>query len=203
MTEWKFPLMGENWTWIHRVCPPEGCCLVFARGITAEQMIAAYSLDPGSARLLSQDRKSEAFEHPIMDGQGQVECPVIATGRGGEWAFAIDDGFLALNLATKGQGLALPEGTEGALVRWTGTIDTVEYWSGYGLSASFEPGMDDPEMFLGEAGLDVEVADQVDFDEAERPYLAALDMLTLAIGLQLSEEIVTGPLLYCQRPPSS
>lgn len=190
---------GDDWAWIHRICPPEGCCLIFARGVTAGQMIAAFGLDRDTAHLLSPDDKSAVFGDPVVDDQGQLESPVIAVGSDGDWAFAIDDGFLALSLALKGQELALPEGTEGARVQWTATIDTVEYWSGDGLSASFEPGMDDPERFLEEAGLDVDIADQVDFDSAEHPYLAALDMLSLAIGLRLSEEVATSPLLYCQR----
>lgn len=189
---------GDSWAWIHGICPEEVGCLIFVRGATPEQMIAAFGLDPGTARLLPRDDLEGAFRYPVLSSDGQIVCPIIAAGRDGDWAFAIDQVLMANDLS-----LDLPAGTEGVMIQWTQTIDMVHYWPGNGNGASFEPGMDDAELFLAQAGLDVDLADQVDIEDAEYPYLAALEMLSRATGLQLSEEVGTGPLLYCQRPPES
>ncbi|MBO0838464.1 MAG: hypothetical protein J2P28_23515, partial [Actinobacteria bacterium] len=194
---------GDDWDWVLRRGMAECGCLIFARHASPEQMIAAFGLDPGTARLLPSKRAGEAIGHPVFDdGKAEVTAPVVCAGRSGEWAFAIDEFILSNELAVKGHHvpLHLPDGTETAVVTWTPTISTAEYWADGEQRASFDLDLDDPELFLGQAGLDVDIAEQVDFDTPE-PHVAALRMLTLALGVLVPAEAADGPLLYCQRPP--
>lgn len=198
MPERESLLTGADWAWLHDLCPPEVGCVTFARGVTPEQMIASFGLDPALAVWI--DDSGPPSGYPTRDDQDNLVCPIIYAGRGGDWAFAIDADLLTLE--GTGGGTPLPPGTEEVMVMWTQTIDTFSYSSGDGRSAQFEPLLDDPEVFLAEAGLDIDAAEEVDLEEAEYPYLAALDMMKLAIGLDVPASAADGPLLYCQRPPA-
>jgi hypothetical protein len=39
--------------------------LIFARGVTPERMIGAFGLDPGSARLVPEDRLDDELPFPV------------------------------------------------------------------------------------------------------------------------------------------
>jgi hypothetical protein len=192
-----------DWDWVLRGGMAVSGCLVLARHVGPEQMIAAFGLDPGTARLLPSERAGEAIGYPVLDpGKAEITAPVVRAGRSGEWTFAIDEWGLSSELAIKGHHvpLHLPAGTETAVVTWTPTISTAQYWADGQQRASFDLDLDDPEGFLGRAGLDVSIAGQVDFDTPES-HVAALRMLTLALGVRVPAEAADGPLLYCQRPP--
>jgi hypothetical protein len=194
---------GDDWGWVLRGGMEVCGCLIFARHASPEQMIAAFGLDPGTARLLPPERAGEAVGYPVSGyGKARVTAPVVCAGRSGEWAFAIDEFILSNELAVKGHRvpLHLPAGTETAVVTWTPTISTAEYWADGQQRAFFDLDLDDPELFLGQAGLDVDIAGQVDFNTPES-HVAALRMLTLALGVLVPAEAADGPLLYCQRPP--
>jgi hypothetical protein len=194
---------GDDWEWVLRGGMAECGCLIFARHASPEQMIAAFGLDPGTARLLPSERAGEVIGYPVSGyGKAEVTAPVVCAGRSGEWAFAIDEFILSRELAVKGHHvpLHLPAGTETAVVTWTPAISTVEYWADGQQRASFDLDLDDPELFLGQAGLDVEIAGQVDF-RTPGALVAALRMLTLALGVLVPAEAAAGPLLCCQRPP--
>jgi hypothetical protein len=201
--DWHMASHGDDWEWVLRGGMAECGCLIFARHASPEQMIAAFGLDPGTARLLPSERAGEVIGYPVSGyGKAEVTAPVVCAGRSGEWAFAIDEFILSRELAVKGHHvpLHLPAGTETAVVTWTPAISTVEYWADGQQRASFDLDLDDPELFLGQAGLDVEIAGQVDF-RTPGALVAALRMLTLALGVLVPAEAAAGPLLCCQRPP--
>lgn len=191
-----------GWGWVLRGGRELVCCLVFARGLAPEELLEAFGMPAGGGRLLPAEAADQTVRLPIYDEEGNVIGPVVKAGRSGDWAFAIDDMFLANWLAIHGHHVArhLPAGTEAVIVDWTAKPTyNVEYWADGYLRASFDPQLGDPELFLARAGLDVDIAGRVDFSS---PYqLAALEMLTLALGIRVPEEIANGPLLYWQRPP--
>ena len=194
------------WDWILRSGGGDILgCLVFARGVAPERLLEAYGMEQGAGQLLSADAAAAAFRFPVHDENGNVISPVVKAGRSGEWAFVIDEKFLANWLAMHGHHVArhLPPGTETVIVDWTAKPTyNVEYWVDGYRRASFDPQLDDPELFLGRAGLDVEVAERVDFG-TPYPMLAALEMLTLALSIQVPEETATGPLLYWRAHPAT
>jgi hypothetical protein len=92
-----------DWDWVLSGGMADGGCLIFARHASPEQMIEAFGMDPGAARLLPPERAGEAIRYPVFDyGKGEVTAPVVWAGRVGEWTFAIDEFFLANSLAAKG-----------------------------------------------------------------------------------------------------
>lgn len=192
----------DDWGWVSRGGMELCGSLMFARRASPEQMIEAFGLDPGTARLTAPGDAPDAIRSSGGRG-GDDAGHVIYAGKAGDWAFVIDEFLLSNELAIKGHHvpLHLPAGTETAVVTWTPTISGAEYWADGEKRAQFDSDLEDPELFLGQAGLDVEAAAEADFD-APGTHLAVLRMLTAALGIRVPAEIATGPLLRCRRPPA-
>lgn len=184
----------DVWRWTADGAMRDLGCLIFSRGATPEQMIAAYGLDPGTARLVPPAELSEAVPYPVAYGSSEV----IRAGRIGEWAFVIDESLLANTLTVHAHDVAghLPEGTEGAQVLWTGPEGRLSYWTGDGDRCRFDPELDELEEFLRRAGADPGLAGRVDFEDFETPVqIRLLELLTLAeraFGLSLDEARLRG-----------
>lgn len=224
-------LPGDGgWAWLGRGRREVLGCLTFVRGITPEQVIEGYGMDPSAARMLPLDRANEAVLYPVSGEDGYTVNPWIRAGKLGDWAFAASD--TGLDLAGYHQEAArhLSAGTEAAVVIWTPNIDSLGYYADAAIMLQFDPGMSweragsDPDRFVAEmrrAGLQVERPDpdeqqarvleeRARIQEARREgheievfddLVATLEMLTLALGIQLPEELARGPLLTVQRTP--
>lgn len=195
---------GDGWDWVSWGGMEECGCLIFARHASPEQMIAAFGLDPGTAWLGTPGAAPGAITPSASSGKDEDAVgPAIYAGKSGEWAFVIDESVLSTKLAVKGHRvpLHLPVGTETAVVTWTPTISSAEYWADGEKRAEFDSDLEDPELFLGQAGLNVEAGEAADFEAPETgTHLSVLRMLTAALGIRVPEETATGPLLCCRRP---
>jgi hypothetical protein len=209
----------RGWGWLSEDRRPLCGCLIFARDVTPEHVIQGFGLDSSSARMVDEDHLGSELPFPVHGQDSGVAGPYVRAGRAGRWAFAIDQAMLSLSLAVKGRNIAkrLSAGTETVVVSWTAKpTEDIEYWADGVLMTSFEPYMawyrtgDEPDRFLREmqeAGLVTEPPpEEPPADEEEPPMstdslVAALDMLTLALGIRLPEEVVSGPLLTVQRAP--
>lgn len=184
--------------------------LMFARGISAERVIEAFDMDPAAARLVPADRVSEALAYPIWDD----DHPWIRAGTLGDWGFAIS--LSGLDPADHRDNVAyrLSAGTSVAVVAWTQTVDTFQYWEDGDMVTLFEPLTSwdrvgsEPDRFLREmreAGLDTERSgppgsvSAVPEAESPDPVIAVLEMLTLAFRIRLPADVALGPLLTVQR----
>jgi hypothetical protein len=144
-------------------------------------LIAAYGLDPATAWMVPPADPAEAVRYPVSYEEGQV----IRAGRHGDWAFVIDDLLLENTLGMHFFDVTahLPEGTEGALVKWTEPEGRMVYWGADGDPVEFDPEADDPADFLERAGADPGLASEVDFEDLDDPtpvHIQFLDLLTLA-----------------------
>ena len=164
------------------------------------------------------------------DGYSTVN-PWIRAGRVGDWAFSVIDNGLDLVDYPYGAARRLPAGTEVVLVHWTDKpTHFMSYMINGSLVTSFDLGMpsqragSDPDRFVTEmrqVGLRTEadtseeararvLEERARILEAWRegrdievfdPLPATLEMLTLALGIRLPEEVARGPLLTVQRAP--
>jgi hypothetical protein len=179
-----------QWDWLEESPLRIGCALIFARDATQDQVFEAFGLDPSSART--------------EDWETDPEDRRIRIGQLGAWAFAIDESMESLDLAIRGRnvGERLSAGTEAVVVLWTAKPnENFEYWADGTLVTRFEAYRvcdrdgSEPDRFLHEmrqAGMVTE-AD----DEAEGPpsvLIATLDLMTLALGIRLPEDVAMGPL---------
>lgn len=158
--------------------------------------------------------------------------PWIRAGRFGAWAFATSETGLDWPGYHQEVARRISAGTEAVVVIWTATIDSMEYSADRTLMTGitdigmpWHRGGSDPDRFVTEmrrVGLQIEPPDpdeqrarvleeRTRILEAHREgreieifddLVATLEMLTLAVGIQLPEEVARGPLLTVQRAPS-
>lgn len=203
---------ASGWEWIGADDTRTVGYLLFARGVSAERIIEAFGVDPATARALPADGLSRALSHPLWD----QDHPWIRVGTVGDWGFAFTrSGF---RMADRSDNMAkrLSSGTEVAVVAWTEIVDTFQFWADGVMVTLFEPLLashrsgSEPDRFLAEmreAGLDTDPdpgpeaddEDEDDEDDDSDPVIAVLAMLTRALGIRLSADVVRGPLLTVQR----
>lgn len=83
------------------------------------------------------------------------------------------------------------------MLEWTATVKNVSYFADGQVVAFFDPDLEEPELFLIRAGLDEDVAGQVDFDN-ESSMVATLEMPTLAAGMADNYGVIPDPRASCQ-----
>jgi hypothetical protein len=220
---------GPDWRWLKGPDYELMGCLVFARGAAPERVLQAFGLDPAAARTVSADQLAHEAADLASGPPAAVGVPV-RVGRQGEWAFAIDLNGPAGPVDHAAAVRRLSTGTEAVLVEWTPKpFAFVDYWADgtlttwFDVRAAYRRAGADPDRFLREmraVGLRTEVVDaEVDrvrvleerarILEARRkgipievfdPFVAALDMLTLALGITLPADVAEGPLLTAAQP---
>jgi len=180
---------GE-WHWLESSALRLMGALIFARDVTQDEVFDAFDLDPSSARV----------ENWIDDPARRP----VRVGRLGEWAFAVDESLLSLDLAlhAKNVGKRLSAGTEVVVVSWTAKPNEVfEYWADAVMVTNFEPYRacdrhgSEPDRFLREmrqVGMVTEADDAAEGPEDD--LIAALDLATLTLGIRLPESAAMGPL---------
>lgn len=195
MTELDDGATAPGWDWVTEEYEFAG--LIFARGATPERLIEVFRADPAAALPLAAE---VAYETP--------NYPWIRVGRVGEWAFAINYSLVDL----EGPALELSVGTEVARFEMGVNADYFYFYADGVEVTSFEPlmaydrGGTDPDRFLawmGRAGLPAERPLDADDDSpiAElgwEPRIALLNMLTLALGVEVPREVGLGRLLTFQ-----
>jgi hypothetical protein len=211
----------DGWEWLREDERPLAGCLIFARGVDPDRIVELYGMKQGPAHMLPAEEVEEMLPFPVWGLNADLKSPYIRLGQIGEWTFAIDATMLSTFLAIKGRniGKQLSTGTETVVISWTEKpTEDIEYWHDRILVTSFEPyrawdrAGSDRDRFLAEmrqVGLETEPPGessmppsqegQQDFD----PLLAALEMLTLALGIRLPQQVAEGPLLTVQRRPDS
>lgn len=181
--------VAPEWDWMSQEYP-DGVRLLFVRGLTPEVVIEAFGADPAVTRTLTAEQALETLDSWVQAGSA------------GEWAFAIDNGFLDFE-QTQRVARALSAQTELALFETGPNFDHFYYFADCDEVTSFEPLLShyrdgsDPDRFvpqMRQTGLNV--APPQDEDDLESdPRTALLAMLTLALGIRLSRRVALGPLL--------
>jgi hypothetical protein len=182
-----------GWNWVTEEYEFAG--LIFVREATPERLIEVFGADPAAALRLTAKATYEAFGYPW-----------VRVGQAGEWAFAIND-----SLDLEGPALELSAGTEVARFEMGPSLDYFYFYVDGVEVTSFEPlmaydrGGTDPDRFIAsmsQAGLPVNRRPDADDDRAYGlgwdPSLALLNMLTLALGIQVPREVGLGQLLAFQ-----
>jgi len=120
MTAGDTPGGISQWDWTQEGALEIGGTLMFARGSTPDQVIEAFGMDPGAARLLPASRVSEAVRLPAWDEITlEVLHPWIRAGQTGEWAFAVDESSAGYGGYEEQAARALSHGREVAWFSWT------------------------------------------------------------------------------------
>jgi hypothetical protein len=181
---------GIDWGWLTQSGLEVGCALIFARDVTEDEVFRAFGLDPSSAQMESWS--FDPWHRRVRVGQAA-----------GEWAFAIDESLVSLDLAlhAKNVGRRLSTGTEAVVVSWTAKpTENFEYWADGTLVTSFEPYRasdrygSEPDRFLHEMRLLGMLAEADEEDHLEGDLTATLNLATLALGIWLPRQIAMGPL---------
>jgi hypothetical protein len=178
---------GGEWDWVKERLMG---ALIFARDVTQDEVFEAFDLDPSSARM--------------EDWVDDPDHRQVRVGRLGAWTFAIDEWLESLDLALHGKnvGERLSAGTEAVVVSWTPKPnENFEYWADGTLVTMFEAYRacdrvgSEPDRFLREmrqVGMVTEADDAAEGPEDD--LIAALDLVTLALGIRLPEQVAMGPL---------
>lgn len=199
----------RRWSWVRRAFGP-GTSLVFARHATPEQVIRAFRLDPATGTMMTWQQADGTDWGAVRDPSGnELPCPFVRAGRAGDWGFAVDLSYLALNSAIQGHNVlaTLSAGSEAVEVLWTPKPnESVEYYADGEWVMTFEPyrawdrgpARDRFVSEMRQAGLYTEPPSEA-ARRARHPrfdvLIAALEMVTIALGIGLTEDLVTGPLL--------
>jgi hypothetical protein len=91
-------MAGENgqangeWDWLESSALRLVCALIFARGVTQDEVFDAFGLDPSAAQ--------------VEDWTDDPAHRRVRVGRLGGWAFAIDESMESLDLAIHGKNVA-------------------------------------------------------------------------------------------------
>jgi hypothetical protein len=178
------------WAWVTAEYY-DGVSLLFARGATPERLTEVFGADPATARPLTAE---VTYETPGY--------PWVRVGQSGEWAFAINQSAFDI----EGPAQELSAGTEVALFQMGPNLDYFYFYADGVTVTQFEPLMaydragTDPDRFLAsmrQAGLPVDPPDTDTEEVAEPegdPRIALLDMLTIALGIEVSGEVGLGEL---------
>jgi hypothetical protein len=211
---------GEQaWDWVRDSSMGLGSALIFARGVAPERVIEAFRMDPATAQVVPERQVAEVLPYPVYSNGLEATGPYLRIGQSGDWTFVIDPTFLSLESHMHGDPVAerLSAGTEVVIVTWTAKpTESIEYWVDGGWMTLFEPYMAyhragaDPDRFVREmrqVGLETEppgpaaASGELRDEPAEHhdTLIAGLNMLTVALGIRLSEDAASGPLLTVQR----
>lgn len=221
---------GSDWRWLKGRGYELMGCLFFARGAAPERVLQAFGLDPAAARTVSIDQLvHEAADRPAGP-PAAVGVPVRVGRQGEwAFAIDLngpDDPVyhqqVVRRLSTGTEAVHV-EWTPKPFA-------FIEYWVDGTWTTVFEPpaanqrGGADPDRFLREmraVGLRPDPVDDAEADhvrvleqrarilEARRkgipievfdPFIAAMDMLTLALGITLPADVAEGPLLTSAPP---
>jgi hypothetical protein len=200
----------RRWGWVRRAFDP-GTSLVFARHATPERVIRGFRLDPAAGRVMT-ERQAAVMDWGVRDLSGsELPCPFVRAGRSGDWAFAVDQSYLALHSALHGHNVlaTLSARSEAVQVLWTPKPnESVEYYAAGAQILIFEPYRawdrgPDGDRFVSEmrqAGLHTEPPPEDAVDPHVDVLIAALEMLTIALGIELTEDLTDGPLLTVPIP---
>jgi hypothetical protein len=181
---------SDEWDWLEESALRLGCALIFARDVTEDEVFEAFGLDPSSARM----------EDWVEDANHRQ----VRVGRFGAWTFAIDEWMESLDLTVRGKnvGKRLSAGTEAVVISWTPKPnEDFEYWADGTLVTRFEAYRvcdrdgSEPDRFLREmrqVGMVTEADDAAEGPEDD--LIATLDLVTLALGIRLPEQVAMGPL---------
>jgi Family of unknown function (DUF6461) len=205
---------AEGWDWIRQGAIRQMACLIFVRAVTPERVIEAFGMEPAAAMLLPETRVMEAMQFPVCDDDAVTVAPYIRVGRVGEWAFAICQSGLDIVDYPDEIVRRLSAGTDAVTVMWVETLNNVVYLADGEWVTTFQPEMawsrlgSDPDRFLTEmraAGLRTEPPSPDDGpgegDDYVDQVIAALDTLTMTLGIRLPAEVAKGALLTVQRAP--
>ncbi len=196
--------VASEWKWLRHSPLNIGGTLLFARGVTPERIMEAYGMNPAAARLLPAEDIDEKLPYPDWQETYPTEHPWIRAGTTGEWGFVINESSFGHAPYEQKAAQELSAGTDLVLFSRTQTVDTFRYIVDGRLVTQFEPlgawtrHGSEPDRFVSQmrqAGLRVDPGQPRD----RNPRIALLDMLTLALGIRLPEEVALGPLLTVQR----
>jgi hypothetical protein len=204
----------RRWGWVRRAFDP-GTSVVFARHATPEQVIRGFRLDPTAGTMMTWQQAARMDWGVVRDPSGnKLPYPFLRVGRYGDWAFAVDPSYLALNSSIRGhQVLAtLSARSEAVEVLWTPKPnESVQYYADGEWVMTFEPYRawdrgPTRDRFVNEmrqVGLHTEPPSEA-ARRAEHHHfdvlIAALEMLTIALGIGLTEDLIAGPLLTVPIP---
>ncbi|MBV9024901.1 MAG: hypothetical protein JO362_14195, partial [Streptomycetaceae bacterium] len=182
-----------DWTWVERR-GEFGFCLFFAKGVSEEDMLAAYGCYPDTVRVLSWE--DEDFVDLISDHYGD---PVVRVGRIGEWVFGFEE--ISLEGSRDEVLRAFPAGTETislfntvkAFGWFRHAVDGVTVAAFELLVPSCREGSDPDRHreLMRQVGMGPD--EDPDLDQFD-PIAATLDMITAGWGVYVSEEMISGPL---------
>jgi hypothetical protein len=201
------PRGASEWDWVRETALDIGGSFTFARGVSAEQVISAFGMNPAHARLVPGARIEEALRYPDWRDTSPREHPWIRVGVAGEWGFAVDESSGGYGGYEEDAALELSAGRDAVLFTHTAGPDAFHYYVDGIEVTGFEPLLawdrdgTDPDRFLPQMRLaGLEIDDQGDLEEDFRdPVIALLEMLTLALGIRLPREVAFGPLFTVQR----
>lgn len=168
----------------------------------------AFGMNPANAFLAGPSWEDRALPYPDWSRTYPPEHPWIRVGTTGEWGFALDESASGFGDYAEDAAYALSAGTEAILVTHTASIDGFHYYADEIEVAAFEPLRawerwgTDPDRFVPQmrtVGLAVSPPPPGSYPPFRNPRIAALDMLTLALGVQLPREVALGRLLTVQR----
>lgn len=204
MADQQADMAMESWAWVRGGELDLGGCLVFVRGVSAERLLEACGVEVDAARMLSlSGAQEEAWRTEQADED--VDVRWVRVGQAGGWAFA----FEAVAVSLQKVAMPVSVGTEAIAITWTQATWNFACYVDGEVGTSFDVGMgwhrygNDPDRFLTEmrlVGLDTEPP-PVSAPEREYsdPVVQSLAMVTLALGIAVSEGVARGPLLTCQR----
>jgi hypothetical protein len=203
----------RRWGWVRPAFDP-GTSLVFARHATPEQVIRGFRLNPAAGKMMTGEQTLE-MDWGLRDRAGnELPSPFVRVGRSGDWAFAVDQSFLALRSSIRGHNVTeiLSARSEAVGVLWTEKPnESVEYYADGEWVMTFEPyrawdRSPNRDRFVSEmrqVGLHTEPPSKA-ATRAKRPHfdvlIAALEMLTIALGIELTEDLIVGSLLTVPIP---
>lgn len=192
-----------DWDWMqdHRDLGVLGCW-TFVRDRTPAQAMAAFGMDPATARMLTFDESFPAFSGR-KDQQGNT-LPWARFGTFGEWTFALE--FESrLGHTRGGVDRSLLIGTQAAHVWWSVEECEVGFSEdGRGVVA-FEPCMEwslvgtEPDRFAPQM-RELGIMPCPDLGDCPPRVIHMLAFLTAIADIRLSEEVALGPLLTCGVP---
>ena len=199
----------SDWDWIHAGEVDFGGDLIFARDVAPERVIEALGMDLANAQTLPASRIDEVLLYPVFDELYGIYYPCIRVGQAGEWTFAYAVTSMDL-LQAKSTARELSRAGAAALVAWNIKLDDFHYFEGGTEVTWFEPlrsydrAGSDPDRFvpqMGQVGLDI--VPPAPREPFPNPRIAVLEMLTLAFGIRVPQEMIEGSLLTFQLVPAA
>jgi hypothetical protein len=181
---------GSAWEWVREVYPG-GLCLSFAEGRAADEMIAAFGVEPAAAAVLTLPQAREEFED---------DPNVFRAGETGGWGFLVEE----FSGDHRAQLCELSTGRQGVSACWVSekAMSTLAYYEDGREICHFEPdarygGPPDPATLRFRPAMRrVGLGPDTDRDPAATSLVAAtLDLLTVEFGIRLAAEQAVGPLL--------